>query len=497
MEDNSRDQLLAILRVTGCVAILPNVPFWIASHYLGNITRPAFNLDYLAVALAGLFLPKGLQCASLFLVLSLDLLRSFAGLYYFSQTDLINAIQFLPQTPWRLAAIFALVAAALVLSWALFIIRLAGREQPRARTATSGALVCLSVLLVLTDGMNGTSSFHPKDSFVVPRLANSTLWSLALTSWKLIRADRTEDQLTPLSSATVPLLERLRGVDPASPPRRPPNIVIVIVESYGLIQEPQVARILTAPYLSAAVRARYTVQVGAVAFSGATVSGEFRELCGVQAGIKSITTVKRFASQCLPDLLKQRGYRTEAVHGFTGYMFYRRNWYKDLGFDEQLFLEDLRIMPDMRTCGGPFPGICDVDIAGQIGKQLASSATSQLIYWVTLNSHLPLQLQSDSSRTAGCGPEEASTRLDPAVCQWFNLIDKVNVAVARLAARPDLPKTEFFIVGDHAPPFFATSRRNQFSQTTVPFIHLQPLPVQLTSSDLREAPRVVATSQAH
>jgi hypothetical protein len=57
---------------------------------------------------------------------------------------------------------------------------------------------------------------------------------------------------------------------------------------------------------------------------------------------------------------------------------------------------------------------------------------------------------------------------------WMSLANKVNSSIAALVVRPDIPSTEFYIVGDHAPPFILQKRRRMFYPDVVPYIHLVP-----------------------
>jgi len=249
------------------------------------------------------------------------------------------------------------------------------------------------------------------------------------------------------------------------------NIVVILVESYGILLKGDEAQHLLAPFKSRELAQKYDVSVGEVAFHGATVSGEYRELCGIFA---SIGTDPRALAPCLPSLLKQHGYETAAFHGYTGAMFDRVHWYPELQFDHTYFEEQFTGDFRFHRCGGALPGVCDSDIAQAIGDRLiASPMRLQFLYWVTLNSHLPVDPSVEVATRYGCR-DSFSSNTDEDVCTWKSLIENVNEAIARLALRPGLPSTEFIIVGDHAPPFLLESHRSLFSQSNVPFIHLTP-----------------------
>jgi phosphoglycerol transferase MdoB-like AlkP superfamily enzyme len=144
-----------------------------------------------------------------------------------------------------------------------------------------------------------------------------------------------------------------------------------------------------------------------------------------------------------------------------------------LGFEQEIFHPELHNMK-LPDCGGPFRGTCDADVARWIGDQLAADPGHRhFFYWLTLNSHLPVEADPDASKALGCGTA-ASPVKDEATCNLLALVARAERAVSNLAMRPDLPKTEFILVGDHAPPFIFKQRRDKFSQHQVPYIHLTP-----------------------
>lgn len=474
--DNFKLELVSVLRTASCFLVVSNIPFWLAGRFFPTSTRAPFNLDYLAVAVVGLFLPKALFVTAFVIVFLLDLLRSCASFYYFSAHDLISSVRFISQLPWRRTGAIGLFVVGIALGWALFTMRMAGPWRQQNPKASSLLLIGLILLLVADSAINNSSPFLRRDWFTRPKLANSAGGGLAKIIWETPKQSGGENTLIPMPGASTELLDSLRKLPrTAGGLVRPHNLVVILVESYGLNNDPQVVEVLEAPYRSQAVLERYDVRTGATKFHGATVSAEFRELCGLEMGIGSIGLARDVSQQCLPTLLKRLGYETEAIHGFTGYMFDRRTWYGEVGFEKQLFLEELEELPGMHKCVGAFTGICDRDVTKLIGDQLTSEskANPQFIYWVTLDSHLPTQLSKDGPTVFGCVSQDPANA-DLAMCNFLGILCRLNLAIAELAMKPNLPPTEFLIVGDHAPPFLASRRRDQFSQALVPFVHLWP-----------------------
>jgi phosphoglycerol transferase MdoB-like AlkP superfamily enzyme len=325
------------------------------------------------------------------------------------------------------------------------------------------------LILAVVDLCSGTNTFFQFSDHRSPmNIATSPGLRFAKSAYHLLRARDLRAIDRRVESATRAVkFQRTTGS------LRKPNYVLILVESYGLALDRTRSEILKSPFFTPGLAQRYQVEFGTTRFEGATVSAEMRELCGVSSGVRVFPADPRLA-HCLPAAMKARGYHTLAIHGFNSYLFNRRDWYPMLGFDEMHFLQDLGHSSDLPHCSGPFPGICDDAIADYIGEYLVTHRNQpQFVYWLTLNSHLPIEHVQANDAALRCGSKEAPAR-DADVCGLMALLYRTNLAIAKAAARSDLPPTEFLLVGDHAPPFLSNWRRALFSQREVPYVHLKP-----------------------
>lgn len=451
-------------------AVLANLPFWIVNRVLVAPPRPIINLDYILVAVISLYVSTWVSAAMFAGVWTLDLIADTTHLYYFSQHDFVSSMRFAAQVSTKRALLFAFVVPLSGLVFGYVLARMANSSRAGTRAFRFRILLFTTVLIVAISLITSGSRYLKRDVYQINRFGNS----VSVTCLRLALFGQRTDDATyrgiKVPSSTAGLLRKDSKF--LSDPKYP-NVVIVLVESYGLLAESSLKKELLLPFSAPSIAEKYRVQFGTVGFRGATVSGEFRELCGLELGLSSVTSVSSFSHDCLPSLARTAGYETLAIHGYSGYMFNRRVWWSQLGFESSLFLEDLRRDSNIRICDGPFPGVCDSDIAGLIGKRLlAAQGRRQLIYWVTLNSHLPLKTQALDS-PFDCMTDGSRTG-DAGICLWASLIFRVNRSIAGIATLPGLPPTEFLIVGDHAPPFLSLSRREHFSQTAVPYIDLVP-----------------------
>jgi phosphoglycerol transferase MdoB-like AlkP superfamily enzyme len=271
------------------------------------------------------------------------------------------------------------------------------------------------------------------------------------------------------SQAVLFLDSRLGG-------KEAPNVVLIVVESWGLALDSHLAQELTAPYNDPRIAGKYDVSYGAVPFSGNTVPAEVRELCQSTMGFGILYASAGAAEKCLPASFHSRGYQNLAVHGYAGGMFDRSEWYPILGFDRTWFGPDLAKI-GLPNCRGAFPGICDASIAAWLGSSflIEDQGKPKFIYWMTLNSHLPVPSNPDLPDDGVCAAEP-ELRNSEALCSWFRLVRAVHQSVQQVALGPTARPTVFVLVGDHAPPFADPRLRADFSGTQVPYVILTPLP---------------------
>jgi phosphoglycerol transferase MdoB-like AlkP superfamily enzyme len=250
------------------------------------------------------------------------------------------------------------------------------------------------------------------------------------------------------------------------------NVVVVIVESLGYMLDPAARMRIAGPLYDQQIAQKYVVTSGSTTYYGSTTAGEMRELCDTRVFYAEY--VRQHGASCLPRQLHRRGYVSLAVHGFSGGMFGRQFWYPGLGFDKAIFGDKL-VKESARLCGSAFRGVCDADLAPVIAKeakQLGSPDKPRFIYWLTLNTHIPV------------APDDALTDFDclgannqfvrPAVCRMAELWHDFFAAVSKLALDPSIAPAEILIVGDHAPPLWSKRGRAEFAAGKVAWYRLTP-----------------------
>jgi hypothetical protein len=471
--------------------IICNIPYWIAAHEFGFSPLGWFCAQYAAVGLVALFVPRFVTLVWLLALTAADIICGACITYHVPIRECLENIRFAFESsiahPFR--SLSVLLPALLIAATATL---LPSKELPKNQRRIAGA--CLIVFAVVIVGGDALSIRRETGHFPIPfqtrpvrdRLGFGSSNALQLTRVPIVRLSRLwkmDEKLialeekgrmarSPVPSAMAVGLDAA-GITSGVGNRQLPNLVLVLVESWGLAEDSPLRNAMVQPYSQPELLANYEVLQGSVPFYGATIAGEARELCGNSIGYYLIRAPASDLKNCLPQRLAKLGYDRIAIHGFSRHMYLRSVWYPTIGFQEQWFHEQLQEqgLPD---CNGVFVGTCDADIAAWIGRRLdADSSRPKFIHWMTLNSHLPAPVPLSLPNAAPCLAAEG-LEPDSELCSWYQLVANVHRSVAQLALDPLSRPTVFVIVGDHAPPFGDPSLRDRFSQSDVPYVVLVP-----------------------
>jgi hypothetical protein len=487
-------------------AVLVNLPFWIAGHLFGFLPQLGwFCAEFAALGLLALFVPPILTAVLLFALIVADIVCGVCVTYSLPfSVCLQNSIVLRAFTGLRLFAVFAILLLALLIAvLGAYLPGAAIRGKDRRRAAA--CLIAFAVLSVAADVVNVARATgclpNPRKMSIVadgvdlsiyniPRFARilSIRWTHLAMIDSSTRAMESADAASAVSerSASAEAL-RLAGVASGKGRQQLPNLVLVLVESWGWTTEPPLNNALLQAYQQPDLRDRYDVVQGSVPFHGATIAGEARELCGSSIDFHLLDASATELKNCLPARLTDLGYHALALHGMKGSMFSRSAWYSAIGFQEILFNDRMK-QQGLPDCSGAFIGTCDASVAEWIGRRLEKREDAPVfVHWMTLNSHLPVPIPATLPAGAPCLPA-LSLAPHTALCSWYQLVANVHQSVAQLAIGTLGRPTVFVIVGDHAPPFVDPALRKRFSRTVVPYILLLPRANNSSSNRRASAP---------
>ena len=443
-------QLLALL--------LPMLPGVVAAQWL-QLYRPWFWAEFLMLVA----LTRGrpwLFALGLALLWSADFLFIFAQINLSSSySDVLDLLSYIPHT--NVTWIMAGIAGLLVLSlWGALCVQVYKRASPG-----HGMLLWVVALLglaLLWPARNGFEHSEGKIYGVrTTKLAGSwVLDSQFLRDTFSFYEEGYADDLGKFVKlgADRSAVKKALGNDVL-----PDKLLVIVVESWGLARDEAENQFWQNLWNSPA----WAHEGGKLEFMGATLQGEFRELCGLFPHTLRIEVVPQ-ANDCLPHQLKRQGWQTQAFHGASSKMYRRDQWYPEIGFEHSYFMQQL--MPGSSMCAN-IPGVCDYSIASRVVDSLRRNG-KQFTYWMTLNSHTPYR-DSDLSNPKVKDQVCPFLKLNGARCAHAALLyDFMHVLKTQLQHVP-IPGLQVVLVGDHSPKFFDAQSREQFDETAVPYVSIR------------------------
>jgi hypothetical protein len=480
-------------------AVVANVPFWVASHSLGLIQSGCFDPSYALAGVLVLFLPRIPAAMFLLFAIFVDVVTSVCLTFYLSLSECLANFRVLGGLSRAghsaIVTVLGLTLLIVTASASLPAAKIIGIARRRTVAALIGSMVFFVsadvVYANIVSIARGRSHLaHPFQLTAAQgdgmafaggppklRLARPSVLRLIRDEIGTLKFQRQYLQGSFQASSAVPnaTIRALRyaGITSDRSGKEMPNVALVLLESWGQSSDSAVKDALLKPYFQPGLLARYQVFQGTVPFFGPTVAGEGRELCGSNIGFFMMGATAEQLHDCVPDRLAALGFHDIALHGMGGYGFHRLTWYQTIGFRERWFGDRFR-QDGLPDCQGALVGTCDASVADWIAHRLEKAeATPEFVYWVTLNSHLPLQVPTALLHPATCSIARLLEQ-QPVLCAWYQLVANVHGAVAQLAMSKLARPTVLIVVGDHAPPFSNPAQRSQFSSLVVPYVILIP-----------------------
>lgn len=449
-----------------CFALLPNLPFWILGAKEGIGVAGWFSLDALVLGILSLYFKPVWVVGAFALDFLIDVADAIRVSYSTTFTDVVLSFRYLRTAIARselmgICLLIFAVIAAIGVAWL--------RSRPKIAGAERRGATLLLLLLLATWTIMARARVAPDllaSSWRSPASDLARAWARE-QMWAMLRG-RAASLVLPSDSAASAAALSLADAGAR------PDFLVVLVESWGEANEPELRNALLQPFRAQEIAHRYRVREGTIPFFGPTGAGILRELCGVRTAVfgTPMAAVAADFAQCLPKRLQRQGFSTLAVDSAASFWPGGRNWYSQFGVQRVLGFNDLRMLGLSTVVAGPFRGVDDAQVAAQLPQILAAARQPAFLYFLTVNAHLPVHFPLPSDSTANCSIA-AVTRQSQQACGWFKIESRTLASVAQAASAPNMPKSVVVVVGDHEPPFVDSARR-AFSQNAVPYVLLVP-----------------------
>ncbi|MGA2570425.1 MAG: hypothetical protein ABSF23_07885 [Terracidiphilus sp.] len=254
------------LSVVFFYAVLANVPYWVASGEFGLSNQGSFCVQYATVGLIALAVPASLSATLLFAVIFADILCGVCASYCIPARECLENLRAANSfSGVRLAyAISVLLLTLLTVMTAAFLpIRSLARKQ---KSGVAASLVMFAVTALCADAfsLHIADNYLPRSSRPKPnpdQLDVRGFYTFRLARIPVVRLVRLEEidaanrgkaaaakgVPSPVPSAAGAAIQ-VAGVFSSDDKRELPNLVLILVESWGLVHDAPLKEALIQPY---------------------------------------------------------------------------------------------------------------------------------------------------------------------------------------------------------------------------------------------------------
>lgn len=420
-----------------------------------NIARPFINLDYLLIVLLFSFTNKYLKIIGILLFtafFTLDaLLIALQSLpHNMKFNDLLYLLTSLFDGPQQYRYIVLGVLALLFIQLSLLLF-----FSPKA---TTNAYVVIGILLIILKA--GQLAINLPINIVNSQLI------FFLQNFSQFKASPEEMLLLPSQeeNASKPWFEAIQQNK-----ELPHKLLLIVNESWGVAKNSE-AQYDVLKVLEANKDSFEFFNQGISNIESITVYAEFRELC--HSTTPNMFYIKRTRmesgyARCLPNILKQNGYKTVALHGNSKVIYEREFWHPLAGFQESYFGKDIDLPKD--SYGGM--GIFDPNLLPFIANKFENN-NKLFFYWLTLTSHYPYAIEDIRNRRFDCKQYGiTATHACHSLMMQAQFFDALN----ELVHNPAMAGVDVIVVGDHPTSFVINEKENYkyIYDNKVPWVHFK------------------------
>lgn len=415
-------------------------------------------LDYAALGLLAFLLPRRLVVALFMLLTFYIVITVSSRIFYFTINSLLDSLdEVFYNNMFENAKMLGLALLVSAVMTFIFSAILPRNFKPlNIKHFTFASVVLIALMLPERFMTNPQEQFY----FRLNKVAFYMLRPIEQAEYEKLFGFIENDQISDTKSSSFGIA-RLQD-------ETEQNILLIVFESLGSFANSETDAIYLEDFKTPELSGKYNVSFGKIPFKGSTVAGEVRELCNKEY----ITTHPKGlnAIECLPNILSRRGYKSFALHGFYSKYFSRNEWYADLAFDKQVFLEDIPHDKNKR-CGVNLIGVCDRDSLSRLSQEIDQAQQAKqkfFAYWMTMETHRMID-DHDSNGKVDCAKHGIR---NSEVCELTKKTSRILADIAEFAAKLD--NTKILIVGDHTPHFMLHSEREYYDYRHVPYIYLEP-----------------------
>jgi hypothetical protein len=429
------------------------------------LPRSIFYYEYGLVLLALMYSKSHKISFILFvLFLMMDLLDIISNIYLFTLNELIASIEFIKEYKISWQHLYYVISLIIYLYIIYIILKKFALSARSNKNDILKSMILVYVIIFLIDVINGSSKLNAKNdtyTFTQKNIAKS----IGLHYWEQIYQSFI-NPVTVIKLKEEPVVFKNFKEDSVG------NQLVVLIESWGLINDSKTQEALQA-YLSSQVKIKeYQFSWGKSPFAGPTTSAALRQMVGVKGNYKYFLHHKSDTNNIISifDYKNKQGYTTYGFHSFSENMFNRKIWWQNIGVRNENFKESyikdndnqkIKIIED-----SPFPSINDLDMFNYMLLK-TKDYKKTFSYLLTENTHLPFRLKVVEKNPVAILQIESL----PISNEAQNQLKLIKNTVSSIIQKLDTSRwNKIIIMGDHNPPYLDIRDRNYYSFKEVPYI---------------------------
>ena len=437
------------------------------------VQRSYFVFEYNLIVIFFLFeFPFWISALYLCLLVSLDILFFTSSIFYFTWIDLLDASKFVYLHGSGLKFIIYYVIFIILI---LFLYNIATKSiiNKVSKKILVFYLSFTVLFLSLIDIINGSNFLNQK----------AAIFKRNFTGSMAVACYRNYNYQT--SSNEVPVNFYVSGDSTVtfkyfSANNESSRQLVIILESWGFLEDFNYGEMTN--YLQKSLNPNYTLTFNTTSFTGSTTYGEMRELLNSYGSyryfIDNKSDIKGKISSIF-DIKSVNKYNTIACHSYSGAMFYRKKWWKNIGIKNVYFSEDImseNINKSILNNETSFSSVNDEVSYDFISKKSLGNG-KVFAYLLTVNTHLPFRYEYNNGTLEGF--KLTNDKISKGLFSNYsrNVSHQQKRIFQQIAYFISKINTyswdEVLIVGDHPPPFPDIIDRKLFSQKAVPYFFIK------------------------
>ena len=426
--------------------------------------RPLFYIEYALVLLALVVFKNYWQSLTLFIFIFIfDLFSLFSSLFLFQIGELLNSIRFIQLYHF---SVQQLLAGTSFFAYLLLIGYILKRSYPIIQLHKKLFLktfACFYLIIIFFDFLSGSNKLTEK--FIEVDFSKKNMIGSFTKDYVQYYATLRNSELETLKDSSMGFRAFLNDTTG--------NQMLIVVESWGELKDAKLQNELNAWIAKKFESKGYKVSTGKSRYYGSTVAAGLREMTNTKGDYVYYLNHKSAETpfRSIFDEKKLQGYETFGFHPYTGRMFLRSIWWKNLGiqhlfFRDQYLIENISIKEEDLGEASYFPSVKDQIFFDYVLNK-TKNAPKKFVYFLTLNSHIPYKTVGkyhDPTNLFDISKMEISDQARSQLIHIKNLLEYFSQKIE------SNEWDKILIVGDHMPPFLTLQDRAFYEDGKVPYL---------------------------